>query len=57
MANRAHNRVSSLLNENGELQTTHKNIEAVLVYHFRGITKESNLDREQCIKEITKNIP
>eukprot|EP00253_Pinus_taeda_P029501 PITA_29501 len=57
MANRAHNRISSILNEKGELHTSHKNIEAVLVQHFRGITKEINLDREQCIKEITKNIP
>eukprot|EP00253_Pinus_taeda_P010393 PITA_10393 len=57
MANRAHNRISSILNENGELQTSHKNIEVALVQHFRGITKENNLDREQCIKEITKDIP
>ena len=57
MANRAHNRISSILNENGVLQTSHKNIEAVLIPHFRNITKENNLDREQRIKEITKNIP
>eukprot|EP00253_Pinus_taeda_P009181 PITA_09181 len=29
----------------------------LLVQHFRGITEENNLKREQCIKEITKNIP
>ena len=29
----------------------------MLVQHFRGITEENNLNREQCIKEITKNIP
>ena len=27
------------------------------VQHFKGITKENNHDREQRIKEITKNIP
>lgn len=57
MVNRAHNRISSILNENGELQTCHKNIEAVMVQHFKSITKENNLKREQCIKEITKYIP
>lgn len=57
MANRAHNKISSILNENGELQTSLKNIEVALVQHFKGITKENNIDREQCIKEITKNIP
>eukprot|EP00253_Pinus_taeda_P024397 PITA_24397 len=38
-------------------KTSHKNIEAVLVQHFKGIKKENNLDIDQCIKEITKNIP
>eukprot|EP00253_Pinus_taeda_P026347 PITA_26347 len=57
IANRTHNRISSILNEDGELQTTHKNIEAVMVQHFRGITKENNLDKDQHIKEIIKNIP
>ena len=45
------------MNENGELQTSHRNIEAMLVQHFRDITEENNLDREQCINEIIKNIP
>ena len=57
MANRACNRISSIVNENGELQTSHKGIETVLVQHFRGVTQENNLNREQHIKEITKNIP
>eukprot|EP00253_Pinus_taeda_P013100 PITA_13100 len=54
---RAHNRISSILNEYGELQTSHKNIEAVLVQHFRGITKENNSDKRKCIKDITRHIP
>eukprot|EP00253_Pinus_taeda_P023924 PITA_23924 len=45
------------LKEDGELQTSHKNIEGVMVQYFRGITNENNLDRDQYIKEITKNIP
>eukprot|EP00253_Pinus_taeda_P023477 PITA_23477 len=36
---------------------THKDIEAVLVQHFRNITRENNPDREQSIKEITRHIP
>eukprot|EP00253_Pinus_taeda_P028731 PITA_28731 len=57
IANRKHNRISSILNEYGEIQTSHKDIEAVMVQHFRGITNENNLDRDQHIKEIIKNIP
>ena len=44
-------------NENGELQNTHSNIEAVLVKHFQSITRENNLDKEQSIKEIMRHIP
>jgi len=57
IANRTHNRISSILNEYGEVQTTHKNIEAVMVEHCKGITNENNLDKDQHIKEIIKNIP
>jgi len=57
IANRKHNRISSILNEDGELQTTHKDIEAVMVQHFKGITNENNQDRDHYIKEIIKNIP
>ena len=39
--NRAHNKISSMLNNNEELQTSLKNIEDVLVQHFRGITKKT----------------
>eukprot|EP00253_Pinus_taeda_P014499 PITA_14499 len=57
IANRTHNRISSILNVKGELQTSHKNIEGVLVQYFIGITNENNSDGDQHIKEIIKNIP
>lgn len=57
LTNRTHNRISSILNEDGELWTTHENIEAVMVQHFKGITNETNIDRNHNIKEIIKNIP
>ena len=46
MANRAHNRISMIKNERGEIQTTHKDIEVVLIQHFRNITRENTLDRD-----------
>lgn len=45
------------MNEYGELQTSHKNIEGVMVQYFKGVTNENNPDIDQYIKEITKNIP
>lgn len=57
MANRAHNSISSIKNEEGELQISHKAIEAMLVHHFQGITQENNSDRDQSIREITSNVP
>eukprot|EP00253_Pinus_taeda_P036314 PITA_36314 len=57
IANKAQNNISSIKNENGELQNTHKNIEFVLVKHFRNITRENNSNREQSIKEIIRHIP
>eukprot|EP00253_Pinus_taeda_P009227 PITA_09227 len=57
MANRAYNRISTIKYENGELQNTHKNIDAALVQHFRNITPENNRDREQSMREITRHIP
>eukprot|EP00253_Pinus_taeda_P027177 PITA_27177 len=50
-------KVKSDQNENGELQNTHKNIEAVLVRHFQNITWENNPNREHSIKEIIRHIP
>jgi len=57
MANRAHNRISSIKDEDGGLMISHKDIEAMFVQHFQGITRKNNSDREQCIKEVTINIP
>lgn len=57
MANRAYNRISTIKDENGQLQNTHKSIEAVLLQYFWNSTWENNLDREHSIKEITRHIP
>lgn len=57
MANRVHNNISSIKNEARELKISHKAIEVVLIHHFQGITHEKILDREQAIREITRNIP
>jgi len=43
--------------EDGEIQNTHKEIEAVLVQHFRNITRENIPDRDQAIRGITSHIP
>lgn len=56
MANRAHNSISLIKNEAGELQISHKAIEYVSVHHFQGITQENNSDREQSIRQITSNV-
>ena len=57
MANRAYNRFSVIKDEGGEIQTTHKDIEAVLVQHFQNITRQNTLDRDQSIRGITRCIP
>eukprot|EP00253_Pinus_taeda_P030821 PITA_30821 len=57
IANRTHNRISSIKNEEGELHISHEAIEVVLVQHFQGITQKNNSDREHFIREITSNIP
>jgi len=57
MANRSHNRISSIKEEEGHLFNSHEDIEAVLVQHFRGITKETISDREHFIKDLTRHIP
>eukprot|EP00253_Pinus_taeda_P007884 PITA_07884 len=57
MANRAYKRISTIKDENGEIENTHKNIEAVLAQHFRNITQENNPNREQSMREITRHIP
>eukprot|EP00253_Pinus_taeda_P033628 PITA_33628 len=54
---RQKSRIQWLKERDRQLQTSHKNIEEVLAQHFRSITKENNPDREQCIREITNNIP
>jgi len=41
----------------GQLLNTHKDIEALLVQHFRSITEETILDRDHFIRDFTKHIP
>eukprot|EP00253_Pinus_taeda_P022800 PITA_22800 len=43
--------------EEGEIQNTHKDIEAVLVQHFWNIIRENIPDRDQTIRGITRHIP
>eukprot|EP00253_Pinus_taeda_P019643 PITA_19643 len=57
LANKAHNRISSIKDEGGKLLSSHEDIEVVLVRHFRGIAKENILDREHFIKVLTRHIP
>eukprot|EP00253_Pinus_taeda_P035598 PITA_35598 len=57
LANRAHNRISSIKDEGGQLLSSHKDMEAVLVQHFSGISKETISDRENFIKDLTRHIP
>jgi len=57
MANRAHSKISTIKNERREIQTTHKDIEAVLVQHFRNITRENTPDRDKPMRGIIGHIP
>lgn len=57
IANRNHNRISSIKDEEGDIHQSHEEIEAVLVKHFRDIAKENFLVREPFIKDFTKHTP
>eukprot|EP00253_Pinus_taeda_P008198 PITA_08198 len=57
MANRAHNRISSIKDVEGNLLNSHEDIEAVLVQRIRGIAKETISDREHFIRDLTRHIP
>lgn len=57
IANQTHNRISSIKNEDGQIQQTHDEIEAALVKHFSGIAQEDILVREPFIKDFTNHIP
>ena len=56
IANRSHNRISSIKDEGGHLLNSHEDIETVLVQHFRGIAKETILDRDHFIRDLTRFI-
>ncbi len=57
IANRAHNRISSIKDKDGNLLYSHEEIEVVLVRHFSDIAKETISSREQSIKDLTRHIP
>lgn len=57
MANRARNRIYSIKDEGDNLLNSQKEIEAILVRHFWGISHEASLDRDQYIQIISNNIP
>ena len=57
MANRSHNRISSIKDEGGHLLNSHEDIETMLVQHFRGIAKETISDRDHFIRDLTRHIP
>jgi len=57
MANRPHNKISSIKDEGGNLLNSLEEIEAVLVQHFHDIAQETCSDREQSIRVISKHIP
>ena len=57
MKHRAHNRIIKLLDTQGEELKTHKEMELVLLEHFKSIAMEILTDRSHSIKHFTKNIP
>eukprot|EP00253_Pinus_taeda_P034089 PITA_34089 len=56
LANQAHNRISSIKDEEWQLVSTHEEIEAVLVQQFRRIAQENIPNREPFIKDIIRHI-
>ena len=57
VGNRAHNKISSIKDEGGNLLHSREEIAAVLVQHFCGIAQESFSDKEQSIRVISRHIP
>lgn len=57
MANRAHNTISSIKDNDEKLHISHEDIKTVVVQYFCGISEENNLDREQFMREVTNQIP
>ena len=57
MKHRAHNRITKLLDPQGKELKNHKEMESVLVQHFKSIAVETLADISQSIKNFTKNIP
>eukprot|EP00253_Pinus_taeda_P025657 PITA_25657 len=57
MAKKAHNTIFSIKGEEWHLLNSPKDIEAMLVQHFRGIAKETISDREHFIRDLRRHIP
>lgn len=57
MENRAHNKISLIKDEDGNLLNSHEDIEAMLIQHFRGIAQETISDRKHFIRDLTRHIP
>eukprot|EP00253_Pinus_taeda_P005056 PITA_05056 len=57
LANRAHNRISSIKDEGGQLLSAHEEIQVVLVQRFCGIVNETISNRDPFIKDLTRHIP
>jgi len=57
ISNKVHNRISVIKNERGILHNSHAEIEKTLVKHFQGIAKETSFDKENPIRNFTRQIP
>eukprot|EP00253_Pinus_taeda_P018901 PITA_18901 len=57
IANRSHNRISSIMDEDGHLHNSHEEIEDVLVHHFHGIAQETVSNKKHFIKDLIGHIP
>ena len=57
MANKSHNRISSIKNGRSHLRNSHEEIKSMLVQHFQGIEKETTANREHFIRDLTRHIP
>lgn len=57
MKHRAHNKITKLMDTLGKELKTHKEMESVLLQHFKSIAMETLANRSHSIKNFTQNIP
>jgi len=57
IANRTHNRISSIKDKDGYIHQSHEETDAVSVKQFHDISKENLSGREPFIKDLIKHIP